>query len=103
MRLEVLATSKNATDQNGSINRRNFRVPDSFASVYIREVVEKAAMRWQLLPQETQGCERPVACISRRYVTIPFPNAQSSQAKTRCSDTRDNTVVARANIRAILN
>ncbi len=50
--LKVLAAGKDAAKQNGGIDGRDFRVPDSFPGIDVGKVVEESAMRRQRVAKE---------------------------------------------------
>src|SRR3981081_1917359 len=83
---EMLAAGKNSAQQNGRINRRNFRVPNPFAGVDIGEVVEKSTMLRQLFPQESQGCEDAFQCCFGGDESALVTDAECGEANYGCGD-----------------
>ena len=52
---KVSAAGENAAQKNGSIDRRNFGIPDAVAAVDIGPVVKKTAMMNELVGKKFEG------------------------------------------------
>src|ERR1035437_2222529 len=65
MSLEVLPASENSAQQDGSVDRRNFRIPYPLSGVEVGEMVKESPMSRHLFPQEAQSRQHPIPRIGK--------------------------------------
>src|SRR5271165_6792852 len=98
MNLEVLPEGKHSAKQNRRVDRRNFRVPRSFAGVDVGEVVEESSMRGHLLSKEAECDKNSFARIGKGNKSAFLSDAKSSQPKPRCCNAANNIGVVRPHV-----
>src|ERR1700744_5458029 len=101
--MKVLAAGKNPAEQDGCINRRDFRVPYSFARIDIGKVKKESAMRRQLLPKKIERRNHAQACVTMGDEAAVFCNADCRQPKASGGNACHDAIVPRNDIAAIFN
>src|SRR5580704_17245277 len=79
--VKMLTTGQHATEQNSRIHGGNFGVPQSFAGVDIRKVIEKAAVIRQFLPKKAHGIKSARFRRGTKYVTAFFSYTERRKTK----------------------
>ena len=89
--------------QDSGIDRRDFRVPDSFAGIDVGEVIEKSAMRRQLSPKkyERRDDAQPRVLVGDKAAF--FCDADGRQAEAGRRDAGDDAGVVAADIAAVFD
>jgi len=98
---EVLLAGEDSAQQHGRIDRRYLGIPHPFTRVDIGEMVEKTAMRGQLVPQERQRLCDARAGIGAAHKTALFANADGRQGESRRGDAGHKAGILGYNVAAI--
>ena len=101
--LEILAAGEDATKQNGSVHRRNFGLPQSFARADIGPVIIKAALLGHFFPEKTQSCESAIAGLGIRNISAFFADAKGGESESGCGDTAQDAGIGAANVTSVLD
>ena len=100
---EVLAAGEDAAKQHGSVDRGDFGIPDSFASVDVSEVVKEAPMRGQFVPEKRKSLNDAAARFGTVHEAAFFADADGGQSKAGRGDTGGQAGVFCDHVAAILD
>ncbi len=98
---KVLPAGEHSAEQNRSVHRRYFRVPNSFTRLHVGPVEEKAAMNGQLPPDEAQRREHTPTCLGHGNVAALLPYAESGQPEAGRGNAPNHSIAHRAHVEAI--
>ena len=100
--LEIVLAGYNSAQQNGGIDRRYFRFPNSLTGIYIRPVIEKPSVVGQLLPEKTKRGQRTFSRRRKRNPATLLTDAESCQAEPCSRQAGYNALIIRLDIESIL-
>src|ERR1700733_11589563 len=101
--VEMPAAGEYSAKQDGRIDRRYFRVPDSLPGIDVGEVIVESAMRWQRSPKEGERCYHPQARVLVGDEPALFGNAYRSQAEPGRGNAGHDTRISGACVAAVFN
>ncbi len=101
--VKVPAAREYSAQQNGRIDRRYFRVPDSLPGIDVGKVIVESAMRWQRSPKEGERCYHPQARVLVGNEPALFGNAYRRQAKAGRGNAGHDTCIRGACVAAVFN
>src|SRR5690349_3609069 len=101
--LEILLAGDNPAQQNGRIDRGHFRIPHSFAGIYICPVIEKSSVVGQLSPQESKSSQSTLSCRCKGDPAVFLPEAQGCQAETSGGDAGYNAFIINFEVASVLH
>src|ERR1700733_13102091 len=101
--MKVLTAHEDAAEQDSRTDRRECRVPYSFARIDIGKVKKESAMGWQLFPKKIERRNHAEARVTMGDESALFCNADCSQSKTGGGNACHDAIVPRNDIAAIFN
>src|SRR6266404_9331879 len=99
--IEILASRQHAAEQKRGVDRGEFAIPHPLSSFNIDEVVEESVFVRQSSREKAKRLPHPFPDRCRLPVTARFPNTKSAQSKACCRNTRNATMIAAVEQRAI--
>ena len=93
--LEILAAGEDAAEQDGGVDRGDFRVPQPLAGIDIRPVVEESAMIREFLPEKPHRIEDAIARLRVRNEAALVGDANRGEAEAERRDAAELIILIR--------